>query len=259
MANISIEELQNTLMKSGLPFGNSMAMNQARPGLRQQISGAVGDRGANAARQKFHQQLAQIAQMDQKLAGVYGDPSSKLYIENPMSREQAIYSPRDTLMKGVDQTINEVDTAEKARENEISEAEQLYKELEAAQRDIEQEEEKVKRETKKAGTAAKKAATVKATTVKDKKGNTVFELSKQQARQVKNSKINSQDAKAISEFMNNSPAEFRKYLEDQGINGKIKGQLTANEIKTIRTKWEKEQAKAKEKKKAETKKGRISF
>ena len=248
MPNVSFDELTKALQGSGLPMDNAFNMRQAQVGARDKIGSQFGDRGAGDMNKGIMAQLDQIAQMDRKLAGVYSDPTSNLYIENAAAREGAIYGHQQTGYKQVGALADEQQNRLKQVDNDITEAERLYGDLTTAQAQAEAEEKRQVTQTKKKQTEAQK----KATTVKTESGGD-FELSKQQARQARNAKVNLKDAKAVSEFFNRSTPQFRQYMEDEGIDGKIKGDnLTAKQIKEARQKWEKEKSDASAKKSAET-------
>lgn len=235
-SNISYEELTKTLQSAGLPMDTAFNMRQARPMARDAISGQVGDKGAGDLSKGIMSQIDQIAQMDKKLAGVYSDPTSNLYIENAAAREGAIYGHRNTGMRQVESLANERDNRLQAREDEISAAESLYGDLTTAQAQVEQEEKQLQTQTKKATTEAEKSSRI----VKDETGETAFELTKAEARTARNAKVNLQDAKAVSEFFNRSTPAFRNWLEDLGLQGKVKGNnLTAKQIAEYRKQWEK--------------------
>lgn len=79
----------------------------------------LADPAIERKRQEYMAKIDQIASMDKKLAGVYGDPSSQLYIENPMARESAIQGARP-VTQGVAQTaLQDVRGAEKAGVEEV--------------------------------------------------------------------------------------------------------------------------------------------
>jgi hypothetical protein len=246
--NISVEELKAALEKSGLPFGSSFDMKQAKLGARDAISSQVGDFGAGEKRKGLMAQLDQIAQMDKRLSGVYSDPTSNLYIENAAAREGAIYGRRGTDMAQVNDTNQSINDSLQQRDETINQTESLYDDLISAQGQLEAEEKRLTTQTKKKQTEVQK----KSNTVKTESGND-FELSKQQARQARNAKVNLKDAKAVSEFFNKSTPAFRNYMEDEGIDGKIKNEnLSAREIKELRMRWEKVNSDDKAKKAAET-------
>lgn len=234
-SHISFEELTKTLQNAGLPMDSAFNMRQAKPMAREAISGQIGDKGAGDFGKGIMAQLEQIHQMDQKLAGVYSDPTSNLYIENAAAREGAIYGHRDTGFSQISSLADERNNRLQERDDEIETAESLYGDLTTAQAQLESEEKRLVSQTKKATTEAEKNSRI----VKDESGETAFELTKQQARQARNAKINLKDAKAVSEFFNRSTPEFRKYMEDEGLDGKIKGEnLTAKQIAELRKKWE---------------------
>jgi hypothetical protein len=237
MANISLQELQGVLEKTGLPMGNSFQMGQSKIGARGAIAQQFPQR-SGGVRNKIMAQLDSIAKMDQKLSGVYGDPTSSLYIENPMARDSASNIHRGAMFDDVSRLSDTADELDKQRENDIDEVERTYNELTTAEKALEAEERRVETQTKKNKTEAEKQSRV----VKTKDG-AAFELTKQEARQARNSKVNLNDAKAVSEWKNKSTPEFRKWLEDEGIDGKIKGNLDAKKIKDLRGKWEKDKTK----------------
>lgn len=143
MANITLKELQSVLEKSGAPlgqlyaapqnteYGNSLAMRQAAPFLRDTLNQniqvqdpqipALRDQG-NKLRKDYFGQIDQIAGMDAKLGKLYGDPSSQLYIENPVNRLSAQSGASDVGYKavaGVSDKIDKSDQLLKQREAEV--------------------------------------------------------------------------------------------------------------------------------------------
>lgn len=135
MANSSIQELLGVLQKSGLPFDNSTNMETAGITARDAIAGAMpADYSpVEPLRQNYRSQLDQVAAMDQKLAGIYGDPSSNLFIENPLRRQSAISGASTTGYKaasGIASTgIKLRKEIESQNEKDVSSALSLYKSL----------------------------------------------------------------------------------------------------------------------------------
>jgi len=135
MANVSVEELLSTLQKSNLPMDSGLNMQNALPGAEQAIGGTI--RGSDTIRKdmlgKHMAQLEQVAQMDAKLAGVYGDPSSNLYIENPLAREKVKMGASTTGYNAATAIKSRIKQHDTEIESEISDALQLYKQLTTVQ------------------------------------------------------------------------------------------------------------------------------
>lgn len=254
-SNIGIDELQKMLEKSGLPMGDSFAMRQGQVGAQQALQGTGGDHGAGGAMQSYKAKLAQIAQMDQKLAGVYGDPTSPLYIEHAGARDNAASSARGTGMSELSSIEQRRQAALSQHDADESEAVQLYGQLENAQRELEAEQ---KRLTKEAEKEAKKAGKGTGKSTGTGKGNitTVFgKLTAGEKRLANQVGIDTSDTAALSEFFNKSPSGFQKYLADEALDGKVKQEgWNAKQIKEQRKKYEQIIAKDKEAKAAAKKK-----
>lgn len=154
MPNVSFQELTDVLQKSGLPFGNSEEMDKASLYAEDQIRGQIpmADFGGEGIKQARMQQIAQIAQMDQKLAGVFSDPSSDLYIERASSREPIRSSAYSTGHGAVSNITNLYKTrkaeAERELELKVDKAVSMYSKLTTLQA---REEARLEREAKKTG------------------------------------------------------------------------------------------------------------
>lgn len=94
MANSSVQDLLAALQKTKLSFGNSDQMSMDQLGAEDQLRGVMSPDYSplEPIKQAHMSQIAQIAAMDQKLAGAYASPNSPLYIENPMKRESLVGS-----------------------------------------------------------------------------------------------------------------------------------------------------------------------
>jgi len=92
--NLSIKEIMDTLQKSGATGGSAYDMGQNRMGVEQGVTNNL-TAGANPAmaqtKANYLAQLGKIAEMDGKLAGVYGDPTSPMYIERASQRDSATH------------------------------------------------------------------------------------------------------------------------------------------------------------------------
>lgn len=164
MANVSYTELMRVLQKTGAPMGDSSAMDAASPALRDSVSQNVQpDRSRSSGfKSSYMDQIHKIAQMDQKLGNLYSDPTSELYMENPLQREKAMSGARNTYQNAANDLGNESNKAynDETREAEstIDDAVSLYKQLTAQQK---REEAELKKLQKEADKASKKSGSGK--------------------------------------------------------------------------------------------------
>lgn len=130
-SNVSINELLDVLKKSGVTFNSGADMKAAAPFARDQISQTVQgqDTQLPALKSNYKAQLDQIAMMDQKLAGVYGDPTSKLFIENPLKREQLMTPAKTTGYRAAGDIATMFKGASRDLESKTDDALSLYKKL----------------------------------------------------------------------------------------------------------------------------------
>lgn len=127
---VAISELMKAIQKSGLPLADPIKMRQALPGAEQAIGGQMqSNPQLDQLKANFRAQLDRVAQMDQRLAGVYGDPSSKLYIENPMKRQALQSGAASTGFQAVNMAKSQAKGQEKEIESNIKDAVSLYKDL----------------------------------------------------------------------------------------------------------------------------------
>lgn len=164
MPNVSIKTLTDVLEKSGLPFDSAVNMQNTAPLSRDVIASQVSlpDFGGDELKTNFRAQLDRIAQMDKKLSSLYGDPSSSLFIENPLARERLKSTPATTGYKVSSNIAQTYQTrkvaAEKEQEQIIDEAVSLYSKLATLQA---KEEARIAREQKAATKGAKKSTSQK--------------------------------------------------------------------------------------------------
>lgn len=127
----------SVIQKSGAPLGSSGAIRDAAPFARDAISGSVYNNGGNAQlsgiKSNYAAKLAQIAQMDQKLNSVYGDPTSKLYIENPAHRLNYTTGAQQTGYKAAGDVAQTYKTTQNDLESKTDAALSLYTKLAAVQ------------------------------------------------------------------------------------------------------------------------------
>lgn len=142
---ITLEDLQSTLQKAGIPLNTMSAEptykkhSQLMTASRGQIPGAFAMPNADKYRQDYMAKIAKIAEMDQKLAGVYGDPNSNLFIEHAGQREGAIYGARPVTEAQTQGPIDAHNQALAEREQKISEAQKYYDALIEAQQEGEKQ------------------------------------------------------------------------------------------------------------------------
>lgn len=215
---VPVQDLMKSLQSAGAPFGNSQAMEGATPGLGQAIQSQV--RGADTVgpqiKQKFMDQLAQVAHMDQKLGAVYADPTSPLYTDNVSAREKIISGAHSTNSQAAKTIAGRLESHQKGLDDQVNETVDLYKQLTAMQ----------KREEANAEKAAKEEYRVsqgKGKYITDAKGNKVLvpvykgkaaaKDATSRAEELKQKKMelaHLSDENAIA-FFDNTPAKFQTF------------------------------------------------
>lgn len=140
---ITLEDLQATMQKAGIPM-NTMAADptykkhsQLMTASRGQIPGAFAMPNADKYKQDYMAKIAKIAEMDQKLAGVYGNPSGKLFIEHAGQREGAIYGARPVTEAQTQEPINAYNAELDQRDQNIEAAKSFYDQLIESQQNAE--------------------------------------------------------------------------------------------------------------------------
>lgn len=148
---ITIDDLLKTMQKAGIPMNTMSAQpvykdhSDRMTASRGQIASAVAGTPPNqdAYRQQYMQKIAKIAEMDQKLAGVYGNQDSNLYIEHAGQRENAIYGARPGMEGSADTVINkynqDVQAFNQAEQEKLQLAQDAYDELIAQQKEAEKQ------------------------------------------------------------------------------------------------------------------------
>lgn len=223
MADFSVQDMQRVLEKAQAPNGNASAMQQFLPQLQSAVTGAVGTQESPAVAQgkaKYMDQIHQIAAMDQKLAGVYGNPSSPLYIEKGSTRQNLISGAANT---GYRAAGNIKSTVQKQRASDlkdtnakIAQVVDYYKKLTALQ---DKEEKLNDKQSKKNLTSIKKQKTEAAKAIG---------LSTTDADQISQAGIT--DHEAINKFLS-APAAFRKlWIRNMAVGGVPEGGFTVDDI-----------------------------
>jgi len=126
--NSTLTELRQALERSGLPLNNVSAMQDVMPSVKNRLfqSSRQNDPYIQKKRDEYMNKISQIAEMDKRLAGVYSNPSSDLYIENPMSRESILSGAENYGYRSAQPLLSEISQRESEIENEASMASSLY-------------------------------------------------------------------------------------------------------------------------------------
>ena len=144
---ITLDDLLKTMQKSGIPMNTA----SAQPVYKTQSDRMEGARGnipqalqslspsQEKYRQEYMNKINKIAEMDQKLAGVYGDPSSNLYIEHAGARENAIYGARPVTEAVAENVIGQYGQDVNQYNKKVSEATQYYDDLIKQQKEAEKQ------------------------------------------------------------------------------------------------------------------------
>lgn len=250
MARISINELVDVLGKSGLPLNDAMGMQNAAPfaqdPVRQQVYGQ--DTQLPGLQNKYRGQLDKIAQLDQQLASTYGDPTSKLYIENPMNRERLKQGASRVSFQGLEDTKQQVKQRTSDLDKDVNDAVSLYGKLVAMQKRIE-------KQTKGKGKAKKKTSIDMNKQPLDWNDKEVEQYKKDTGRNITD-KANIYDTKARDLFLS-KPSAFQKlWIRHQLESGEApKGGFKPKDIEANFKEWEKTyKPKTEKQKKEEAKK-----
>lgn len=130
MANISINELTQAIQRSGLPFGDPLAMRQALPMAKNRIAGEMqNDPRIGQAQGNYQNALKRIADADQRLNKIYSDPGSSMYIENPSTRERLRSSTENIGYRVANVEEKKVNQVRKDIEDNIDAAVDLYRQF----------------------------------------------------------------------------------------------------------------------------------
>lgn len=130
MASVAITELMDVLKKSGLPIGNT-PLGDTAMAQQQQIADTVTsqDSTVNNARQKYMDSINRIAQADNKLRSAYSNPSSSLYMENPLDAERLIQGARGVQGQEAQMEAGNLDQAQRDLDSKIDQAITLFGQL----------------------------------------------------------------------------------------------------------------------------------
>jgi len=131
MANVTISELTDALKRAGLPVDDYQSMKKSLPFAKYSIKKSVygSDTKTPQLNEEGKAKIAKLSEVDQRLAGVYGEKGSSLYIENPMAREN-IYSGAEQIgYKTVQSVIDKIKQRRKELESESGDSLTFFRDL----------------------------------------------------------------------------------------------------------------------------------
>lgn len=232
-SNLSLQEIMGVLDKSGAGGGSSFDMGQNQLPAQEAIKSSIYGQNqgiVDQQKQNYLAQLQKIAQADQKLAGVYGDPTSPMYIEHAGRRAGAIQNITNNEVQAADFQSDQLANTEKSLEQQVTETIKAYDEIRSTKKSAEVEDKRIETEAKR---AAKEAEKVKKEQEKKVKGSATT------AQQVKydEAKLDANNPQ-IRAIWNNSPAGFQKWFTEKRVKGAIKDKvITPKELGYWRTKY----------------------
>lgn len=236
--NLSIQEMMEALQKSGASTGSSYNMGMDRLNVQNNVTNTMTAQ-ANPAieqnKQAYLAQLAKIAEADKQLAGVYGDPTSPLYIERAGSREKIYSGVANQGYKAAQTPLDVVEQKKKELEANINATLKIYDELTSMQKATEVENKRLETEANKPD--------------KVDSGNGEIEITKAQKREYQEAGLDVNDRR-IRASWDNTPDGFKKWFTQERADGKIKDKtITPKELEYWKTKYKQMKEKKKEKKK----------
>lgn len=217
-SNLSLKEIMGVLDKSGVTGGSAFDMGQNRLPAQEAIRSEVYGRGQGVidqGKQNYLAQLDKIAQADQKLAGVYGDPTSPLYIEHAGRRAGAIGGITNVGAKAADIQADVLEDTEKSLDQDVEESIKTFNSLVTNKKAQETE-------TKRQETERKRAQKEAEQEVKSKTGKTT--ITKTQKTKYDEAGIDPNNPQ-IRAIWNNSPAGFQNWFIEKRATGKIKDKI----------------------------------
>lgn len=131
MANISYSELTSALEKAGLPLSGKKQMEASLPYARGAIQGAVQGQDTQIPQYQteYKAKLAKLAEMDQKLAPMYSDPSSSMYIERASTRDNILGGAENVGLQDLSSTGQKILTRQKELEQQQQDALTFFRDL----------------------------------------------------------------------------------------------------------------------------------
>jgi hypothetical protein len=221
-SNLSLKEIMDTLQGTG---GSAYDMGQNRMGVEQGVTSALTQQASPAMAQNkanYMAQLAKIAEMDTKLAGVYGDPTSPLYIERASKRDAAVNMGDATGYKAAGTQADLYEAKKTELQDNIKATLAVYDELTKLTKSQEVE-------TKRVETAAKKG------TSKSTGGTgtgTGIKLTKEQVL------AGFKDPNAANYWSKIKEADFRRQWSQKVISGKATPPKDGYSIKDIDVRYQ---------------------
>lgn len=131
MPNISYSELTSALEKAGLPLSGKKDMQASLPYARGAIQGAVQSQDTQIPQYQgeYKAKLAKLAEMDQKLAPMYSDPSSSMYIERASTRDNILGGAENVGLQDLSSTGQKILTRQKELEQQQQDALTFFRDL----------------------------------------------------------------------------------------------------------------------------------
>jgi hypothetical protein len=209
---VSIHDLLDTLNKAGANTqGSAFDMSQAIPGLKQNLGNVVQqqDTVIPSLRDNYHSQLSQLAAMDQKLAGVYGDPKSNLFIEHAGARQNAISGAANTGYKAASGIASAAKSRQSELDSQVSDALQLFQQLTSVQT-------KEEALAKKAAAAAKKAGGKSKKSLADKVAESRARSQEVEQQRLQLAGISPDNKQAADVFLNQFPVKAQEQWIREG-------------------------------------------
>lgn len=248
-SNLSLDEIRAVLDKSGVGGGTSFNMSQNKLGAGSAIRNTIYGQSQpilDNNRKAYTDQLDKIAAMDAKLASVYGDPTSPLYILNASKRQSAISGASKVGYSAATDTAKMYQDKKQQLEDSIKQTMSVYDEL--TQLTKAQEAETTKQQKAQETASKKQKATVKTKTGEE------ITLTASQQKSYSEAGIDANNPELRAVWNNTTPA-FKKWFTEQRAKNKIKDKvITPKELGYYRTQYAEQKAKEKAKTSAAKKK-----
>jgi hypothetical protein len=206
---VSVQELLAALTKAGAnPQASGFDMERAIPGLKQNVQNSMqaSDSVIPGLRDSYRSQLDQMAQMDQKLGSVYGDPKSNLFIEHAGARQKAVSGASEPGYRAASNIASSAKSRQSEIDSQASQAVQLFQQLTTVQKREEALAEKARKASAKKSGSGKKSIQQKVA-----ESNARAEEVKKQRLQLAG--ISPDNKKAADVFFN----QFPKQVQEQWI------------------------------------------
>lgn len=131
MPNISYSELTSALEKAGLPMSGKKDMQASLPYAKGAVQGAVYGQDTQLPQynEEYKAKLAKLAEMDRKLAPMYSDPSSSMYIERASTRDSLLGGAENVGLQDLESTGQKMLGRQKELDQQTQDALTLFRDL----------------------------------------------------------------------------------------------------------------------------------